>query len=274
MRSRSSILVGVAAALALSGCSSLEPLEETATPASVPFSADDPVEASAADDETAAAPELAAPPATGETDDEPAAEPEPEVVDATPEPEPEPEPAPEPEAPSVDTSGIALVDALPTAGDLGVNWIPSAADMGQLRALSGEGACAVPFADGAVETLDGDAVLTTSAQNVFLQRVAVRHASADAASEVYERVVGRDVVSCDGDPNAIVYAERRGGADVWVSWSTGTFDGGEAPIEVGVALIRQDALVVTGMVVAEPGVHDVESILWAFADTAVGRIGG
>ena len=247
-RTRSGLVL-VAVGLALSGCSSLEPLPTAAASAPEPVAFDDggqaaPVDEKAADPDAGQAP--------GADDASAAA---PEGTEAT--------------ADVVDTSGVSLAALLPTTGALGPNWVGNAEIAYSIpEVLSGDGDCAVSFRDVSVEVLEGAEAFSETTGTIVVNSVAARLESADAGQAVLDKIALRDAVTCDGDPNAIVYIENRGGADVAFSWSIDVA-GEQGPLETGVVLVRRGDVIMVGSVVAEAGVHDIESVLWRVVDHAI-----
>ena len=132
----------------------------------------------------------------------------------------------------------------------------------------GDGDCAVSFRDVSVEVLEGAEAFSETTGTIVVNSVAARLESADAGQAVLDKIALRDAVTCDGDPNAIVYIENRGGADVAFSWSIDVA-GEQGPLETGVVLVRRGDVIMVGSVVAEAGVHDIESVLWRVVDHAI-----
>ena len=246
-------LVLVVVGLATSGCASLEPLPTAAASAPESVAFDDGGEVAPPD----------APVATSGLEEATAVEDAPAVA-------PEPTDA---AAEVVDTSGISLAALLPTTGVLGPNWVGNAEIAYSIpKVLGGEGECAVDFRDTAVEVLEGAEAFSESTGTIVVNSVAARLASADAAQAVLDKIAVRDAVTCDGDPNAIVYIETRSDADVAFSWSIDV-DGEQGPLETGVVLVRRGDVIMVGSVVAEAGVHDIESVLWRIVDHAIIGLG-
>lgn len=270
---RRPLVLAVGLLLGASACASLEPLPESAAPSVVPFDTGSSSDATTTET-TPAMSDQSAPDAPTEievpldVDDEPAAE-----------GAPTPAPADEPDAPAVDqvesevdTSGVPVAALLPTAADLGPNWITNGDVVFTIRQIgNGDGACAVPFESMAAELVDAPEAFTVSSGTIVVNAVAARMNSQTDAGALMAALAARDAVTCDGDPNAIVYVETRNGADVVVG-SSMQVDGEQGPLEFGLSVVRRGDLVAVAMVLAEAGVHDVESVLWALTDTAVAKM--
>ncbi len=245
----------VVTGLAVSGCASLEPLPSSAAsaPESVAFDDGGSVDGAAAEAPT----EPVAQP-TGDAGG--SATPAADGVDPSP-------------ADQVDTSAVSLAALLPTSGVLGPNWVGNAEIAYSIpEVLSGEGDCAVGFRSDAIDVVDGSEAFSESTGTIVVNSVAARLASSDAAQALLDRIAVRDAVTCDGDPNAIVYIENRDTADVAFSWSIDVA-GEQGPLETGVVLVRRGDVIMVGSVVAEAGVHDIESVLWRIVDHAIVGLG-